>query len=418
MKRVIDQAEMASSSTSPQLESNRPESERDPLELALSDYMQAIRFGQAPDIEDIARKMPHLADQIRDLFPLVGNLERWRSDKEIECLRRNVPKEFPFDKLGDYRLVRELGRGGMGVVFEAVHIASQQSVAIKLLPWRFAADMAIWKDRLRREAATIAALRHPHIVQIFSFSEDQGYPYYAMQLVDGVSLDKIIRQLRKQRRRRRSNQRFRPVTAISVVSLTCDAWRGFARIGEQVALALAYAHEHQILHNDMKPSNLLVRSNGQVIVTDFGIGRLQAGEPPVSDDHAIGTLRYMAPERLNGGGDARSDIYSLGVTLYELATQVPAFEIQERSKLIQSILHLQPLRPAHRHAEIPAPLERIILKAMAKSIEDRYQSARDLAEDLRRFINRQPIKAAEQRIWQRAIAWCHGWTRNWRRDNK
>lgn len=416
MKRVIEQADMADSSTYPSLGPGLSQTERDPLEMVLSDFMLAIRSGQSPDIEDFARRFPQLADQIRELFPLVGNLERWKSDKEIECLRRSVPKQFPFDKLGCYRLVRELGRGGMGVVFQAVHTGTQQPVAIKLLPWRFAADMAIWKDRLRREATTIAALKHPHIVQVFSFSEDQGYPYYAMQLVDGVSLDKIIRQLRKQRRRRCSNQRFRPAPAVSVVSLTCDAWRGFARIGEQVALALAYAHDHQILHNDMKPSNLLVRPNGQVIVTDFGIGRFQSGEHPSSDDHTIGTLRYMAPERLNGSGDSRSDIYSLGVTLYELATQVPAFEIQERAKLIESILHQPPQRPQRRHAEIPAPLERIILKAMAKSPTDRYQTSRDLAEDLRRFINRQPIKAAEQRIWQRAISWCHGWARRWRRN--
>lgn len=418
MKTGHDQADITDSPTSSPLKSVVSQTERDPLEIALSDLMLAIRSGQTPDIEEFARRNPQQADQIRDLFPLVGNLERWKYDKEIECLRRNVPKEFSFDRLGEYHLIKELGRGGMGVVFQAVNTGTQQPVAIKLLPWRFAADMGIWKDRLRREAATIAALKHPHIVQIFSFSEHQGYPYYAMQLVDGVSLDKIIRQLRKQRRRRHSSQRFRRLPAISVVSLTCDAWRGFAKIAEQVALALAYAHDHQILHNDMKPSNLLVRSNGQVIVTDFGIGRLQPGEPASSDDHTIGTLRYMAPERLNGAGDARSDVYSLGATLYELATQVPAFEVQERLKLIEAILHQPPPRPVRRHSDIPAPLEKIILNAMAKSPADRYQSARDMANDLRRFINRQPIKAAEQRIWKRAIAWCHGWARNWRREKR
>jgi len=395
------------------------ESARDPLELALTEFVDQIRLGKTPSIDEFAERYPTWAGQIRELFPLVGNLERLKTEKEIECLRRNVPKQFSLDRLGDYQLVRELGRGGMGVVFQAFHVTSHRAVAIKLLPWRFAADMPVWKDRLQREAATIAALQHPNIVQIYSFSEDQGYYYYVMQLVEGVGLDKIIQDLKQQRGKRRSSRKPHSEVAASEAPLTHDAWKGFARIGEQVALALACAHEHKVLHNDIKPSNLLMRSNGQVIVTDFGIGQPQPGVLSDADDRAVGTLRYMAPERLTGIGDPTSDVYSLGVTLYELTTQTPIFDVQKRSRLNAAILHQQPRKPRQLIPDFPSPLERIILKAMAKASVDRYSSARALAEDLRRFINRQPpIHAAEPGILNRATAWCKAWSQSWRQRKK
>ena len=390
------------------------DSARDPLEVSLTEFLDEIRQGKTPTIDDFARRYPALEEQIRELFPLVGNLERWKSEKEIECLRRSVPKQFPFETLGEYQLVRELGRGGMGVVFQAFHLTSLRSVAIKLLPWRFAADMPIWKERLRREATTIAALRHPNIVQIYSFSEDQGYYYYVMQLVEGVGLDTIIQQL-KQQRVQRSSRRTRSAVPVAESPVALDAWRAYAKIGEHVALALACAHEHGVLHNDIKPSNLLIRSSGQVIVTDFGIGQPQPGEPSDTDDLAIGTLRYMAPERLTGHCDPKSDIYSLGVTLYELATQTPIFDVQKRSRLNAAILNREPPSPRSLVSDMPSPLERIILKAITKEPNDRYRSARAMAEDLRRFINRQPIHATRRGKLQRVFAWCLGWCFGWTR---
>lgn len=389
---------------------------RDPLELALTEFTEEKRLGKSPSIDDYASRYPQLAAEIRELFPLVDNLERWKVDKEVECLRRNVPQEFAFDRLGDYQLVRELGRGGMGVVFQAVHATSQRVVAIKLLPWRFAADMAVWKDRLRREATTIAAFKHPNIVQIYSFSEDQGYYYYVMQFVEGVGLDKIIQQLKQQQGVRRSSKRFYPTPLLEELALTHDAWRGFAKIGEQVALALDCAHKHDVMHNDIKPSNLLVRSNGQVIVTDFGIGRPEQSELSDGDDHSVGTLMYMAPERWSGHACLQSDIYSLGATLYELATQKPVFDVRKRSQLVDAVQHRAPVNPRRLNPEIPIPLERIILKAMAKLPGDRYVTAHAFALDLRRFANRQPVQAAKKGILRRAFKWCLGYFQKPRRD--
>ena len=381
---------------------------RDPLELVLTEFGDRIRRGESASIDDYIQRHPELADQIREFFPLIQGLERWKTDRQLECMRSNVPNEFSLERLGDYQLIRELGRGGMGVVFEAVHLLSQRSVAIKLLPWRFAADMPVLKDQLQREAATIAALQHQNIVPIYSFAEDQGYSYYVMQLVDGIGLDKIIEQLAIQRRR--ALKRNRRADTTSAASLTFDSWRGFAAIGEQVASALAYAHDKGVCHNDIKPSNLLVRPNRQVIVTDFGIGHWQQEETTVSDETAIGTLKYMSPERIAGNMGPQSDIYSLGATLYELATQKPLFDCRKRSLLVDAILNTKPVPPRRHVCDMPVSLETIILKAMAKNPLDRYPAAKELAIDLRRFINRD-VRTTSTTLWQQFIDGCRRWVR-------
>ena len=381
---------------------------RDPLEVALSEFTEEKRQGRTPSIDAYALRYPEFANEIRELFPLVENLERWKNDKEVECLRRNVPRTFSFDRLGEYQLTRELGRGGLGVVFQATHAISQRLVAIKLLPWRFAADMSAWKDHLQREASTIARLRHPGIVPIYSFSEDQGYYYYVMQFIDGAGLEKVIQELKRSRLREHTARKLSEVATPVHANLAHNSWRGFAKLGEEVALALEYAHGQGVVHNDIKPSNLLVQSNAKVIVTDFGIGRLEQSELPADDDREIRTLRYMAPERWNGQGGPRSDVYSLGVTLYELVTQSPVFDFARRSQLVDAILKQEPLPPRRCRPDVPEQLERIILKAMAKDAADRYTSANEMARDLRRFIDRRPIQAAEPGRFRRLLNWFRG----------
>lgn len=388
---------------------------RDPLEVVLTRFGDEVRQGGSPSIEDYAQQYPELADQIRELFPLVRGLENWTSDREMQCLKRNVPAEFTLKKLGEYELVREIGRGGMGVVFEALDLKLQRKVAIKLLPWRYAANMSAWKLRMQQEAATIAALQHPNIVPIYSFSEDQGYPYYVMRLVDGIGLDKLIEQLRQLRQR--ADRKKRRVTRPLEVPLTFDSWRGFASIGEQVALALAYAHERGVCHNDIKPSNLLIRPNRQVIITDFGIGHIPLSEISAESDdgYAVGTAMYMAPERLTGQGGPLSDVYSLGVTLYELTTQTPAFQFRKRAQLEAAIIQGKPTALRQLVPDIPHPLEAIILKAMSRLPEDRYSSARELAADFRRFIDRQPI-SINAGFWKRLSRRCRDWITSLRRN--
>jgi len=394
---------------------------REPLEVLVSRYADAARRGENPSIDEFARRYPDWADQIRELFPLIATLERWKSDKEVECLRRSVPDEFPVRRVGNYQFVRELGRGGMGIVFEAVQDGTGRRLAVKLLPWRFAADMSHWKERFHREATTIARLRHANIVRVYTFGTHEGYCYYVMQLVEGVSLDWIIRRLRESadlvyvdeiRKAGREDRESSHVAANGDPAsgsggLRRDSWHDFANIGLQVALALAHAHEKGVLHNDVKPANLLLERTGRVIVTDFGIGRRSSGDVAHEDDHPIGTLRYMAPERLLGRGGVRSDIYALGVTLYELVTQQPAFDAGDRRQLMDRIIHGQ-VRPLREIVpRIPRPLETIILNAMAAEPAERYHSAQALASDLLRFMHGLSVRSTRPGAFRRAVRWLH-----------
>jgi len=385
---------------------------REPLEVLVTRFADAVRRGEQPSIEDYAARYRDWAAQIRELFPLIQTLEHWKSDKEVDCLRRSVPEEFPVRQLGNYRLVRELGRGGMGIVFEAVHEQTGERRAVKLLPWRFAADMHLWEERFRREATTIARLKHANIVRVYSFGTHEGYCYYVMDLVEGVSLDWIIRRLREStdvvyvdeiRRAGRTDRDGAGSGAADqpACGLRRDSWQDFATIGVQVALALVHAHEAGILHNDIKPANLLLERSGHVVVTDFGIGRGGDDAAPDQYEHPIGTLRYMAPERLRGWSDARSDVYALGVTLYELVTQTPAFAADDRRELIELILKSQPVPIRQFVPGIPAALETIILNAMAADPRDRYPSAAVLASDLLRFMNGLPVSSRRPGMWTR-----------------
>lgn len=403
---------------------------RDTLEVLLSRFADEVRGGALPSVEDYVAGYPQWESEIRELFPLVFSLERWKNDKEVECLRRSVPEDFSVEAFGDYKVIKELGRGGMGVVFHAVHTGSRRPVAVKLLPWRYAADMPRWKERFHREAATIAALRHDNIVQVYSFGRHEGYYYYVMQYIDGVSLDRIIERLRRTSRpcnveeliEAQGNDKLAKPRALVGTSdsngpllLTRDSWRGFARLGHQVASALAFAHQQDVLHNDIKPSNLLVKSNGQIILMDFGIGRLSSdGDDLDQDDATVGTLRYTAPERLQGFVNARCDVYSLGITLYELITQVTPFEAINRAELLHRVIHEELKPPSVIVPQIPYPLETILLTATAKDPQERYESAIDLADDLQRFINGERIQARRKGMLRKAIEWCKALPGRWR----
>lgn len=408
---------------------------RETLEVLISRFTEEVRRGENPSIEEYARRNRHLADEIREIFPLVADLEQWKNDNEVECLRRNVRDEFPLRGLGPYQFLRELGRGGMGIVFEAVREDSERRFALKLFPWRFATDMAQWRECFRREAATIAGLKHPNIVRVYSFGVRGGYCYYVMQLVQGVSLDLIVRRLRESTKKVRASDllRAKPPKASHAdrkernkrpqpdqnspgepaelpdtterLGLSRDSWHGFATIGLQVASALQHAHAQGVLHNDMKPANLILTDKCEVIVTDFGVERRTQADLTKSGDHAMGTLRFMAPERLLGVCDARSDVYSLGATLYELVTQTPAFHASQERLLIQHILKSKLRPPRQLNSRIPRALETIILNAMARDPAERYPTASALATDLTRFLQGEPIQRRRPGLTRRIFNW-------------
>jgi tetratricopeptide (TPR) repeat protein len=272
----------------------------------------------------------------------------------------------------------------MGVVYEAVQVPLGRRVALKVLPAAGAAG-ARPLARFQVEARVMAALHHPHIVPIFAVGRDRGVHYYAMQLVAGCSLAERLRGAGRER----------------------PPPREAARLALQAAEALEHAHGLGVLHRDIKPANLLVEPGGHLWVTDFGLARWGGCGDLSGSGEAPGTLRYMSPEQAAGGRvlDPRSDVYSLGATLYELLAGRPAFGGTDRADLLRRIAHAEPAPPRRIEPAIPRDLETIVGKAMAKEPERRYATARELAEDLGRFLDDRPIRARRPGPVERLGRW-------------
>lgn len=394
---------------------------RAPFEVLASQFVEELRKGLRPSVEIYARRYPPHAHRIRECFPVLSLLEQTRIDKEATSLRQNMPERFPFQRLGCYELRCEIARGGMGVVFQACHAESGEVVAVKLLPWR-TSIVPEWQRRFEHESATASRLTHRNIVPVLSSGQEHGYCYYVMQFVNGIGLDRMIDRLRHadgvvyqdEIQRLNSNRpdgfqltagRQSSEVMVSAADqkesprrrrLTRTSWQAFARIGIQAAQALEYAHRAGVLHNDIKPGNLLLDHSGTVWITDFGLSQplvlaaaASGGIHPDSShamiSHLSGTLRYMAPERFTGESDSRSDIYSLGITLYELAVLQPPFFGETRDQLIEAILDRPPLAPQSVNSRIPEDLANIILNCIARQPGNRYPTAEAVVADLLRF---------------------------------
>ncbi len=395
---------------------------RDPVERLASEFLDRVRKGEQPTIAEYVARHPELAQGIHELFPLITAMEDWKSRRELEVVQDQLAATFKIERLGSCRIIREIGRGGMGVVFEGRQDRDNKQVAIKLLPWK-SADSSRWRDRFEHEARTAAAMKHSHVVPVHEFGEQDGMCFYVMPLVQGIGLDRVIRILREEQSVSVSRLRTAfseglsshsdaELPASGVVSLAQkdsrnvtalpdaierdgeqrvlrrDAWQQFARIGIQVADALHYAHQQGILHRDIKPGNLLVDDKGSVWITDFGLALDKDAAALNDNPHLAGTLRYMAPEQFEGRIDERSDIYSLGVTLYELCTLQPAFVGESRQTVIWNIQMSRRRSLKAINPKVPSQLESVILRAMVRNPKDRYQSARELMAALVSFNHR------------------------------
>jgi tetratricopeptide (TPR) repeat protein len=354
------------------------DTQRDPLECLAEEFLERRRQGADVSIDDYAARHPELAGRIRDLFPALLLLEDLKPAASAGGAGVPAAGEL-VGRLGDFRVLREIGRGGMGVVYEAVQESLGRRVALKLLPPAWLAS----DNRLRRflrEAQAAARLHHTNIVPVFGVGQQDGLHYYVMQFIAGQGLDKVPP----------------PVDP-------CD-WRGIARIGVQAAEALDYAHRQGVLHRDIKPANLLLDEQGVVWIADFGLAKLADVEDLTHPNDTLGTLRYMAPEQFAGQADARSDVYGLGLTLYELLVRRPAFDENDRGRLIRQITQAEPPRPRKLRPDIPRDLETIVVKATASRPEHRYQTAGQLAADLQCFLEDRPIRArrisAAGRLWR------------------
>jgi len=303
-------------------------------------------------------------------------------------------------QLGDFRLNRRLGAGGMGVVYQALQISLDRQVALKVLPCSLGSDTSAI-ERFHREARAAATLRHPNIVTIYAEGLEQGVCYIAMEMVQGEPLDRVIESLRTAGHDRGHREDAADATTPPASLLhACRSEREYfdtaARLISEVAEALAYAHDEGIVHRDVKPSNLMLARNGRLVLLDFGVARICKERAMTLTGSFVGTPRYMSPEQIADGHDGldhRSDIYSLGVTLYELLTLRPLFDGQTRERVISQILAREPARPRQIKRHIPVDLETICLKAIEKKPGQRYARASDMAEDLRRYLSGRVIKA-------------------------
>jgi serine/threonine protein kinase/WD40 repeat protein len=412
--------------------------ERDPVERLAEEFLVRYRRGERPAVSEFTGRHPDLADEICKLFPALVALEELGSTAEPSPLLRPGAVAVP-PQLGEYRILQEVGRGGMGIVYEAVQESLGRHVALKVLAYPgLVSPMHL--QRFRREARAVARLHHTNIVPVFGVGTAGGLHYYAMQFIQGQGLDVVLSEVGRLRGKAAAGSeasaaarsaakslcdgRFLPSSEATAPSLQDAAtvasrsradlagqpevqyFRSAALLGVQAAEALAYAHRQGVLHRDIKPSNLLLDAQGTLWITDFGLAKVEDNDVLTHTGDLVGTLRYMAPERLRGVSDPRGDVYSLGLTLYEMLTLRPAFTDTDRPRLIERIAREEPPRPRQIDRRIPRDLETIVLKATAKEPAARYASAGTLAEDLRRFLADRPIQARRASLLERSWRWC------------
>jgi serine/threonine protein kinase len=457
------------------------------LELA-EEFLERYRRGERPSLKDYIDRHPELADEIGEVFPAMAMMENIAlADESIAGKAADVAgPDFPatLQQLGDFRIIREVGHGGMGIVYEAEQVSLGRHVALKILPQAKLLRVT-QKQRFEREARAAAKLHHTNIVPVFGVGEHDGLPYYVMQFIQGLGLDEVLIELRRlhgsslastalptasepPRPReglsvadmarslmtgdfqeepppgsseakptigQRDNAPAAPASQepqaeagtalLSSSSLSSSSavlpgqssaarkkakrhtyWQSVAQIGVQAADAIEYAHKQGILHRDIKPSNLLLDARGTVWLTDFGLAKSQDQQNLTQSGDILGTLRYMAPEAFEGKTDARSDQYSLGLTLYELLALRPAFDERDRHRLIKKVTSEEPPRLDRLNPAIPADLVTIVHRATEKDPAHRYASAEELGADLQRFIDDEPIQARPLSLRERGWRWC------------
>ncbi|HLJ95169.1 MAG TPA: serine/threonine-protein kinase [Gemmataceae bacterium] len=420
------------------------------LNEVLLAYVEARQAGQELDQCQLLAAHPDFQDELKAFFASHAQVERIAapfrqasrepavSGADPECAANGRTTDI--GQLGDFRLLREIGRGGMGVVYEAEQISLRRRVALKVLPFAAAIDSR-QRQRFQNEALAAAHLRHENIVPVHAVGSERGVHYYAMQFVDGQSLASLIGQLRgfaENPPRQENGSADRPplaapttsplmaaagvetqpenadhLRAASISRQRCSGKQWYfhwvADLGRQAAQALEHAHERGIVHRDIKPANLLLDGHGQVWITDFGLAQCGTSTGLTVTGELVGTLRYASPEQTLGKRglvDQRTDIYSLGATLYELLTLQPIFDGRDRHELLQQIADAEPRPPRSLDRMMPEELETIVLKAIAKEPSERYATAQELAEDLQRFREDRPISARRPSALEKTTKWA------------
>jgi eukaryotic-like serine/threonine-protein kinase len=286
-------------------------------------------------------------------------------------------KKPELTKLGRYKIINELGRGAMGVVYKGEDPALDRTVALKTVILSADAEgKSEYQKRFFLEAKAAGRLSHPQIITVYDFGQEGDLAYMAMEFLKGKELRTRMKE-----------------GSISVPEAV--------HIAEQVAEGLGYAHEHGVVHRDIKPSNIMLLSHEQVKIMDFGIARMRASDHKTSTGLVLGTPKYMSPEQVSGSPvDHRSDIFSLGVVLYEMLTQSKLFEGEDTPQIFHSVANFQPPPPSRLNAEVPAMLDFVVERALKKDPSVRYQDAFELAQDLRsalaELVDREAAAAGEK----------------------
>ncbi|HVT26617.1 MAG TPA: serine/threonine-protein kinase [Lacipirellulaceae bacterium] len=444
-----------------------PGADQERLARILDDYLVAIERGVPVSPEELFAKYPDDAAQLRGYL---SGLQLFHAaavvSPGIGTLGGGIPEGV--QTIGDYRLVREIGRGGMGVVYEAWQLSLRRRVALKIMPFTAAHD-AKQISRFKNEAQAAAQVQHPNIVPVYAIGEENGVHYYVMQLVEGESLTSLLEGLRSSgrdchgttapnrgnltvKRAKKvsgsqsaangdaltadghefltplsgqpganetnlefsSTQESTTVAPMGAVE-TADHIQVVARLAHQAAEALHAAHEYGVVHRDVKPSNLLLDDHGKLWVTDFGLARCREDHTEqglgrlTQTGDVLGTMRYMSPEQALGRAaliDHRTDVYSLGLTMYELATlHHPADEVSNLQVYFDRQRQApKPLRNWNRY--IPRDFQTIVLKCMAEFPHERYATAKGVADDLERFLDGRPITASPPSLLSRAGKWA------------
>jgi tetratricopeptide (TPR) repeat protein len=411
----------------------------------VEEYLACLEAGRAPDRQAFLAAYPEIAAAVAECLDglefvrmAAPQLHQSASDGLAATLAAATATD-PVAPLGDFRIVREVGRGGMGVVYEAEQLSLGRRIALKVLPFAAAMDPR-HLQRFKNEAQAAAHLHHQHIVPVYCVGCERGVHYYAMQFIHGQTLAEVLHALRAQQGPEkepappptvthpsqpavgRLSPPEEPIGGDKAVTDTAPQaalttehaarspayYRSVATLVLQAAEALEHAHQQGVIQRDIKPANLLLDTRGHLWVTDFGLAQFQANPGLTMTGDVMGTLRYMSPEQAQGNRvviDQRTDLYSLGVTLYELLTLEPPFDGQDRQKLLRQVTEEEPRPPRQRDKAISVDLETVVLKCLEKNPGDRYASAQELADDLRRFLEDKPIKAKRPTLGQRVRKW-------------
>ncbi len=413
----------------------------DRLVAAVKEYMDLLDAGTAPSHDDFLRDYGDIAGELRlslEGLALVHRAAR-PDHAQSEATEDSSPgHELTGKPIGDFQIIREIGRGGMGVVYEATQLSLNRRVALKVLPLASGLD-EVRLQRFRNEANAAATLHHTNIVPVYAVGSDRGVHFYAMQLIEGISLSEMLGSVKESKstdkryaetvaepeseavnkdastaNARHTNKPNETAAKFTTMLDTesgkrADYYRSVVRMIHQAALAIEHAHQYGVIHRDIKPANLLLDSVGKIWVADFGLAQVQAEQSNLTrTGDPMGTLRYMSPEQATGRRgelDHRTDIYSLGVTLYELLTLQPAIADGDFHEMLNRVAFAEPPTPRSIDPTLPIELDTIVRKASAKLPAERYSTAGELASDLQAWLDDKPIAAKPPSLLERMAKW-------------